>query len=326
MNTPRLGSAIALCALVVAWVPAAASIGGQKPVPPRGSAVGAYQREAVRRLLEGRVVAADSLRICVFRVSFTDRDMHPQHDSLYFANELRHLFEYYEGASRGRFELRWELMPGIIQLTGSEAYYGESDLWTERMSEILIQIVLERDGEVDFARYGAVAVIHAGAGRETDFNNDSPYQIYSGFVNPEEMAGALADTLGAPGVPTNDGAPGDTLYLDNLMIWPEEASQDGFAFGSLGIYAYQVGLRLGMVPLFDTTPEDYPDSQGCGNFDLMGYGIYNALGFVPSFPSRHHGRRHAAHRRYKHRCGGRHGARQDYDQSGGILSHRESGA
>ena len=277
-----------LCALLLSSGAARSSgagIAASKPGPPRGSAIGPYQRAAVENLLGGTAARADSLRVCVFRVSFTDRAFKAGLDSLYFANELRHLAEYYDGASRRIFDLRLELMPGVVALDRGEAYYGEEDLWKERMAEILVKVVRERDGEVDFSRYDAVAVIHAGAGRETDFNDDSRYQIYSGFVNPEEMAEALADTLGTAGVPTNDGAPGDTLYLDNLMVWPEESSQDGYTFGSLGIYAYQVGLRLGMVPLFDTTPGEFPDSQGCGNFDLMGYGIYNALGFVPAFPS-----------------------------------------
>ena len=288
MKRTRFAASTLLCALLLSGGAArspAETGGAPRPAPPLGRALGPYQRVAVERLLRGAAARADSLRVCVFRVSFTDRSFKAEYDSLFFANELRHLAEYYEGASRGVFDLRLELMPGVVALDRGEAHYGEEDLWKERMAEILVKIVLERDGEVDFSRYDAVAVIHAGAGRETDFNDDSRYQIYSGFVNPEEMAEALADTLGTPGVPVNDGAPGDTLYLDNLMVWPEESSQDGYTFGSLGIFAYQVGLRLGMVPLFDTTPGEFPDSQGCGNFDLMGYGIYNALGFVPAFPS-----------------------------------------
>jgi M6 family metalloprotease-like protein len=287
MKRTRLATTL-LCALLLssgASRSAAGAAGAPKPAPPRGQTLGSYQRAAVGGLLGEGPARVDSLRVCVFRVSFADRSFKAQFDSLYYANELRHLAEYFDGASLGAFDLRLELMGGVVALDRSEAYYGDSKLWKERMAEILIKVVLERDDAVDFGRYDAVAVIHAGAGRETDFNDDSRSQIYSGFVNPEEMAEALADTLGTPGVPTNDGAPGDTLFLDNLMVWPEESSQDGYTFGSLGICAYQVGLRLGMVPLFDTTPGDFPDSQGCGNFDLMGYGIYNALGFVPAFPS-----------------------------------------
>jgi M6 family metalloprotease-like protein len=252
---------------------------------PHGRSSGTYQMRSLERLALGAPEPVDSLNVIVLTVSFADRDVDAAHGAVYFENELRHLREYFLGASGGVFHLRTDLFPSVVKLSGTEGYYGDDDLWAERMAELLIELVQKTDASVDYSRYDAVAVIHAGAGQETDFNGDSEWQIGSGFVNPGEMAGALRDTLGTPGVPTNDRVNGDTLFIDNLMVWPEEASQDGYTFGSLGICAYQLGLRLGMVTLYDSTPEGYPDSQGIGNFDIMGYGIYNALGFVPAFPS-----------------------------------------
>jgi len=252
---------------------------------PHGRSPGTYQKRSLERLLGGAPSAVDSLDVIVFTVSFADRDIGAAHTATYFENELRHLREYFFGASGGVFHLKTDLFPSVVKLGGTESYYGDDDLWTERMAELLIELVQKTDATIDFSRYDAFAVIHAGAGQETDFNGDSEGQIWSGFVNPGEMGEALKDTLGTPGVPTNDRVNGDTLFIDNLMVWPEEASQDGYTFGSLGIYAYQMGLRLGMVTLYDTTPDGFPDSQGIGNFDLMSYGIYNALGFVPAFPS-----------------------------------------
>ena len=153
------------------------------------------------------------------------------------------------------------------------------------MAELLIELVQKTDAAVDFSRYDAFAVIHAGAGQETDFNGDSKWQIASGFVNPGEMAEALEDTLGTPGVPTNDRVSGTAFPIDNLMVWPEEASQDGYTFGSLGIYAYQLGLRLGMVRSMTRPPTGIPIRRGSETSISMSYGIYNALGFVPAFPS-----------------------------------------
>ncbi|MFA4947077.1 MAG: T9SS type A sorting domain-containing protein [Candidatus Krumholzibacteriia bacterium] len=264
---------------------AAAAVPGIGAVLPRDRSLGPYQRSSIEGLLRGTSVPVDSLNVIVFLVSFADRDFNANHGMAYFENELRHLKEYYLGASRDIFSLRTTIHPVTVELSGNEGYYGEDDLWKERMAELLIELVQKTDAAVDFSRYDAYAVIHAGAGQETDFKNDSRYQISSGFVNPDEMAEALKDTLGTPGVPTNDLLNGDTLQIDNLMVWPEESSQDGEVLGSLGIYAYQVGLRLGMVPLFDSTPDGFPDSQGIGSFDLMSYGIYNAIGFVPAFPS-----------------------------------------
>jgi M6 family metalloprotease-like protein len=256
--------------------------------PPRARSLNVYQRRALRNLRGPEAPTIDSIDLLVVRVSFSDLDFQAPHDSLYFANEIRHVNEYFTGASRGRFIVRCDLYPEVVQLTRSEKYYGEDGVWDERVVEMLMDVVEVTDATIDYSLFDAFAVIHAGAGQETDFNGDSPGQLWSGFIDPEEMTEILADTLGTPGVPTGDTVAGDTVYVDNLMVWPEDASQDGMTFGSLGIYAYQIGLRIGMVPLFDTTPSGYPDSQGIGAFGLMGYGLYNAAGFIPAFPCAFH--------------------------------------
>lgn len=258
------------------------------PLHPRSSAAGRYQQIAAAGLADGRFAAPDTLRIAVIRAAFSDTTFLSVHDDAWFDNELRHLREYFDGASRGRFALSCELFPDIVTLSRPEAYYGDDAAWDTLMTELLMEIVPAVDAGLDFSRFDGVAVIHAGAGQETDFLGDSERQLWSGFIDPDEMAGLLADTLGTPGVPTDDRRGADTVFVDNLMIWPEDASQDGYVYGSIGIYAYQVGLRLGMVPLFDTTPSSFPDSQGIGSFGLMSYGLYNAAGFVPAFPCAFH--------------------------------------
>ena len=267
------------------------------PMPlsrPRVSAkIGLFQRESLSRLSTGSLSSVDSLSLLVIRVSFSNKDFGigadgNQHDSLYFENELRHLREYYAGASLSRFTLDVPLYPEVVPLSREEGYYGEEEMWGIRVSEMVMEIVEAIDDIVDFSQYEGIALIHSSSGQETDFEGDSPYQLWSGFLDPEEMAEAIADTLGTPGIPTNDLVGDQTYYIDNTIVCPAQASQDGYIFGSLGIYAYQIGLRIGMIPLFDTTPGSFPDSQGIGSFGLMGYGIYNAIGFIPAFPCAFH--------------------------------------
>jgi len=283
-----------IIALLVALTSGA--LGGRVPsAPGLGSPIhvdteiGPFQYDALRRLLGAAPAAVESLTVGVIRVSFPGLDFGTgmdgaAHDSLYFENELRHAREYFAGASIGRFTLDTELLPGVYRLSRPESYYGEDGSWDVRISEMLMEVVEGLDSLVDFSGFDAVALIHAGSGQETDFNGDSPGQIWSGFIDPAEMAEVLADTLGTPGVPTADSLRGEPFFVDNVIVWPEDASQDGRTFGSLGIYVYQIGLRIGMLPLFDTTPSGFPDSQGIGQFGLMGYGLYNAVGFVPAFP------------------------------------------
>ncbi len=243
-----------------------------------------YQERSLASLAAGDPETVDTLKVIFVRVSFPDLDFFPVHDDTYFNNELRHLVEYYDGASLGNFTLICDLAPEIIILPFESAYYGDNDPWDTRIPEMMMSIVDSLDGTRDFSGYDSYAVIHAGPGRETDFFGDSGSQLWSGFIDPGEIAELLADTLGTSGIPTDDGTPVDTFYIDNIMVLPEEASQDGYMFGAIGIYAYQIGKRLGMVRLYDPSPSGSPDSQGIGSFGLMSYGLYNALGFVPSFP------------------------------------------
>jgi len=249
---------------------------------------GYFQKLLLNRVKSGRFEPVDSVRLLVVRVDFPDRGFDPVHGTAYIKNELRHLYEYYIGASKGRFKLNWQLSDSIVHLPENEGYYGEDGHWEERMLELLQCVVDSLDATTDFSKYDAFAVIHAGAGQETDFNGDSQWQIWSGFLDPDEIRELLADSLGVPGVETNDSVGGEPFYINNLIVVPETASQDGMIFGSLGIYAYELGYRLGMFPLFDTTPSPYPDSQGIGAFGLMAYGLYNANGFVPAFPCAFH--------------------------------------
>ncbi|MBU8923496.1 MAG: immune inhibitor A [Bacteroidales bacterium] len=243
-----------------------------------------YQERALASLVAGVPAIVDTLKVLFIRVSFPDLQFSPFHDDSYFDNELRHLVEYYDGASLGNFTLICDLASETIVLPFESAYYGDNEAWDALIPEMMISIVDSLDYAYDFTGWDSYAVIHAGAGRETDFLGDSGSQLWSGFIDPGDMAELLADTLGTPGIPTDDGTPTDTFYIDNIMVLPEEASQDGYIFGAIGIYAYQIGKRLGMVRLFDPSPSGGPDSQGIGSFGLMGYGLYNALGFVPSFP------------------------------------------
>jgi len=213
--------------------------------PVSSAGFGYYQKQAIRKLAEGAIESVDSLNLLVIRVSFQDSGFNvdstqvPSHDSLYFANELRHLKEYYSGASRGRFSLHYDLLDEVIQLSQPQEYYGEDDKeWSSKMVEMFMETVDSTDSRIDYSCYDAFALIHAGAGRETDIFGDSPSQLWSGFIGPEEMKEILMDTLAAPGIPTNDLEGGNIFYIDNILILPEESSQDGYTFGSLGIYAY----------------------------------------------------------------------------------------
>jgi hypothetical protein len=269
------------------------------PAPAPSSAtrdLNQYQRERLKTAASHFIPAAapglpDTLRVAVFQVQFTDSLMggqtgsnRPQvRDSTWFANELEHVAQYYRGASRQRFAVRPTLDGALYTLARKMSYYGSDANEDKRVVGLAAEVIALVDDDVDFSQFDFVFIIHAGAGQETDIGGDSPIQIWSSFYDRGDIRRAQDDET-SPGLPTNDTQGGDPFFVDNFAIVPSHASQDFATVGTLGIWSYQFGNRIGLVPLFDSTPGGAPDAQGVGGFCLMGYGLFQVNGFVPAFP------------------------------------------
>jgi len=226
----------------------------------------------------------DTLRVAVFQVQFTDSLMGGQagsnrkavRDSTWFANELGHMSQYFRGASRKHFEVVPTLDGTLYTLAHKMSYYGTDSDENTRVVDLAAEVIAKVDNQVDFSKFDHVLIIHAGAGQETDVGADSPNQIWSSFYDRSDIRRAQKDPA-SKGIATNDG-----VFIDNFSIVPSDASQDFATVGTLGIWCFQIGSRIGLVPLFDSTGG--PDSEGIGNFDLMSYGLFDVNGFVPAFP------------------------------------------
>ncbi len=269
------------------------------PVPRGG--INEYQREQVARFLAGAAAGEDTLSLLAIQVQFADSTMRgsegsaqeERHDSLYFANELEHLAQYYAGASRTRLTVRWEVTGKVYTVPEQMGYYGDDELQDTRAVEMMASVIELADDDVDFSRFEAVMMIHAGAGQETDVADDSRNQLWSSFYSRGDIDEAFPDST-VLGLATDDLVGSEPFLVDNFMLVPESASQDDFTIGSLGIWAFELGSRLGLLPLSDSTPAGFPDSRGASSYDLMAFGLYNSLvtpnlilwpGFVPGFPS-----------------------------------------
>jgi len=280
--------------------------GGSAPVSalpapvPRGE-LNEYQQEQVARFLAGTAAVDDTLSLIAVQVQFADSLMGGRdgsarkelHDSLYFANELKHLDQYFAGASRKHLAVRWEVTGTVYTLPEEMGYYGDDELQDTRAVEMMESVIDSSDEKIDFSRYDTVMLIHAGAGQETDVADNSRVQLWSSFYSRGDIDDAFPDST-VRGLATNDLLGGLPFFVDNFMLVPESASQDDFTIGSLGIWAFELGSRLGLLPLSDSTPEGFPDSRGASSYDLMATGLYNGLvtpdltlwpGFVPGFPS-----------------------------------------
>ncbi len=254
---------------------------GQEQVTRTAPVRSSLNRFQLRNMNEPRVFSrfagTDTIRVLAVRVDFTDSTIVAGRDDEFFTNELRHLSEYFDGASRGRTCVAADLLPTVYQLPRAMGYYGADQVEEVRVVELIEDTIALSDDDVDFSQYDHLFVIHAGAGQETDLAGDSRNQLWSSFYDRDDIAQAFPDTT-ITGLPTSDG-----VEIDNFSLVPAVGTQDNSVVGTLGIWAFELASRLGLLPLFDSSP-GIPDSQGVGNFCVMAYGIFNAQGFVPAYP------------------------------------------
>ncbi|MBU8871477.1 MAG: hypothetical protein KOO60_11485 [Gemmatimonadales bacterium] len=212
------------------------------------------------------------------------------HDALYFDHQLSILADYFATVSGGRFEFIFTIHPRTVNLPEPMGYYGNHPEHGEQKIKLVAAVIDSLDSEIDFQEYDTVMVVHAGAGEETDILGDSPEQIYSSFLSREDFEEAVDEgILDDPYIPY-EGYEEGMPRIDQVLLLPETEYQDPYGatwdghFGSLGVYCFEVGLRLGMLSLSDFTPAGRPDSQGIGQYGLMGYGLFTAIGMIPPHP------------------------------------------
>ena len=79
-------------------------------------------------------------------------------DSTWFANELKHVTDYFRGASRGRMETTWSVTTKLYTLSQNLGFYGDDDFEEERVVKMVRELIALSDDDIDFSRYDLVAV------------------------------------------------------------------------------------------------------------------------------------------------------------------------
>ncbi|UCF78199.1 MAG: immune inhibitor A, partial [Candidatus Eiseniibacteriota bacterium] len=224
-----------------------------------------------------------TLKVLVLLVDFPDFPF--MHERLFVERHLLFLSQFYSVASGGRLQLQITPTDSVFTLPQEMWRYGRDDDIGLRLVELSQDAVATADSLTDFALYDEVVLLHAGLGQEADVFGNSPEQIWSATLGPTEFEYYLPDSLPYPAIATNDTLPGGaTRYIDRIAIVPEDETQDTFVFSPLGVYAHEFGHLLGLPDLYDTTPPGGADSQGIGNWGLMGTGLWNAYGYSPAEP------------------------------------------
>jgi hypothetical protein len=228
------------------------------------------------------------------RIAGTDLPMFSAHDADYLGIQMRKVADYFATVSFGQFQLDWDVHPELVNVgrfaddpRTRMGWYGDDDSSNVRLVDLSRDVIERIDATVDFSLYDTLILVHAGAGQETDILGDSPEQIFSNYLDRRDFEAAVE--AGYLAEPRLIAAEAD---VEHVLILPESESQDPFPaagffgfFDTRGVFCFELGLRLGMLNLGDFTPAGRPDSQGVGNFCLMGYGLFTGLGIVPSAPS-----------------------------------------
>ena len=227
--------------------------------------------------------AQGTWRTLAIRVAFSDTPV--DSSAAYYDRILLFLGQYWNQVTDGAVVIQPTLWDSVFTLPQPMAYYGNDDEFQERIVHLVRDAIALADPTVDFRPYQSIVLFHAGQGQETDVRDDSRDQVWSAFVTPDDFEAILPDTTGAVGIKTNDLIGGSTYYyVKEAVVLPEATSQDGYAFGMLGVTAHEYGHQLGLPDLYDSDGDQGGYNQGLGAWDIMAQGVWNANGFIPAGP------------------------------------------
>ncbi len=216
----------------------------------------------------------------------------PPHDSIYFQNKVRFVENYFHKVSHGVLTVTGDVFGPITLSQRMSAYSPPTNSSDNRkLAELAAESWHKADSiysGIDFSRYSAFVIFHAGSGRDIDLvsalgYNPTPFDIPSLFLDSTAFAAALG---GFTGIPVDGGS----VFIKNTIILPETESRvistgagsDSLQYSINGLFAASIGSFLGLPDLFDTKT----GRSGIGQFGLMdGAGIFAYNGLFPPEPS-----------------------------------------
>ncbi|RMF60238.1 MAG: hypothetical protein D6748_04560, partial [Calditrichaeota bacterium] len=207
----------------------------------------------------------------------------PPHNRSYFQDHLIFAKNYFQKVSQGQLIVQGKVFPreqnSAYQLDHPMEFYNPNTTPQEinqGLARLLQEAVQKADADPDiqFSRYDAVVVFHAGVGRDIDLGLDNtPQDIPSLFITST----FLQNNLGIDGIVVDDG---ETVIRNGILL-PETESQEGLQLGLNGMLVSNLGSFLGWPDLFS------PDTRrsGVGRFGVMDAGLFNGDGLLPAIPT-----------------------------------------
>ncbi len=260
------------------------------------------RRMRERRLLREKIASgrtelaatlrSDNFSLPVLLGNFSDETNIKSRDEfqtvLFGQNPSGSMIDFYREISYGQFELSG-MVYGWFGSDQNKAYYVDKNA----PYEFVRDIAAKADPTVNYANYdndGPDGVPNSG---DDDGYVDAVYVICPGYEDNEAFHAHMwtLESSGLGEYETDDPAiGGGNIKINTYAITEELFSGDSenYVIQPIGTLCHEFGHILGLPDLYDRTGDDqepdFRNSEGLGQWCLMGSGNYGADGGTPSRP------------------------------------------
>jgi len=209
----------------------------------------------------------------------------PPHNAAYFDAHMQALNRYWHQVSEQKLNLVWDIFPqvsdSVYNLPHGMSYYGKCsfDSVVYGLEQYFVDCIRLADTvqpEIDFGKYQAIILFHAGSDRQNDIGFPTTCSdLFTGFIR-------FGDS-----VPVDNG----TRFLRTAIMMPETACQDNRATALNAVLAHEFGHAIGLVDLYATNTfmsqlGDFSlmDDNGFGTGIDYGFTVGQVFGAIPVYP------------------------------------------
>ncbi len=217
----------------------------------------------------------------------------PPHDSLYFANHLEFLKNYYFKASKGKLIVNFKVLGSVRTLSQTlDQYSPGKNEGLNKIGRLFYEAWASADSVSGFLSgvnpdKSAFMIFHAGVGRDVDLISSG---IFSGQLDIPSIYFSNKSLKQIYGDTTQGFYTRENFVIPSSCVLPEQEWRiintsfgDQFLeLGLNGITVATIGSYLGLPDLFDTQT----GRTAIGRFGLMdGQSLFSYLGVFPPEPS-----------------------------------------